>query len=187
MYTNVPDTDPTPYGADWDILWIGHCGASLEDWIPPPLVYADESRCKTNLYSSWSKPDLRGKLAEGHRAVQVSATTVCSFGYAVTKQSAQKVLNAVGRGADEAFDVSLGNNCRSGVLRCLVINPQVMNHYEPPRGAGYLSLVNVGDGLGNEVDESTFELVRGSTGDIMKSARCKALFDSECMEPVWGI
>jgi hypothetical protein len=182
-YTDVPDTDPTPYGTNWDLLWLGHCGSAIEDWMPPPLVFADDSRCKTELYSGWSKHFLRDKLAEDHRTVQASALTVCTFGYGVTKQSAQRILDVAARGADEAFDVSLSNSCRSGALRCIVVNPQVMNHYEPSKEHGYLSPVHVGDGQGDEGNEPEFESVKGTTGNIMKSARCQALFNDVCMRP----
>ena len=181
-YTNVPDTDPAPYGTDWDVLWLGHCGSAIEDGMPPSLIYVDDTRCKTELYSGWSKHFLRDKMEEDHRAVQVSAMTVCTFGYGVTKQSAQKVLDATARGADEAFDVSLSHACHQGGLRCLVVNPQVFNHYEPPNEL-YLSEVHVGDGQGSEKNETAFENVMGTTGNIMKSARCKALFHDVCMRP----
>lgn len=182
-YTNVPATDPTPYGANWDVLWLGHCGSAIDRETPTPRIFADDTRCKTELYSGWSKHFLKDKLAEDFRVIQVSTMTVCTFGYGVTKQSAQKVLNATARGAEEAFDVSLSNTCRSGALRCLVVNPQVMNHYEPPKEHGYLSPVHVGDGQGGEGREPEFESIKGTTGNIMKSARCQALFNDVCMRP----
>lgn len=48
--TTVP-SDPTPFGTDWDVLWLGHCGAlamNLDGSEMPinPLIYADETRSK---------------------------------------------------------------------------------------------------------------------------------------------
>jgi GR25 family glycosyltransferase involved in LPS biosynthesis len=182
-YTNVPDDDPTPYGTDWDVLWLGHCGSIIEGSMPEPVIYADDTRCKTELYSGWSKHFLRDNLAEDHRALQVSIATVCTFGYGVTKHSAQKVLDATARGADEAFDVSLSHACGSRTLRCLVVNPQIMNHYEPPKDSGYNSKVHTGDGQAGGGDEAEFEFRKGTTGNIMESARCRALFNDVCMRP----
>ncbi|KAH8647245.1 hypothetical protein BX600DRAFT_518521 [Xylariales sp. PMI_506] len=182
-YTAVPDEDGAPYGTNWDILWLGHCGSAIEDFMPPPRVFPDESRCETDLYSGWSKHYLREKLPEGHRQVQGSYVTVCTFGYGVTKAGARKALELLSQGGDEAFDVSLSAQCRSGALKCLVVNPQVFNHYEPPAQQGYTSDVHVGDGRGTSTDEANFETVKGTTGNIKQSARCSALFHDTCMRP----
>ncbi|KAK5632054.1 hypothetical protein RRF57_007768 [Xylaria bambusicola] len=186
LHTGASAEDATPYGTGWDVLWLGHCGSLIADGMPEPRLYGDDSRCETALYSGWSKRFLREKLAENHRLVQTSLQTVCTFGYGVTKSSAQKVLTLLGTGADEAFDVSLSAHCRGDELRCLVVNPQVFNHYEPPAGHGYLSHVHVGDGQGSAASkeaETEFEREMGTTGNIMKSARCEALFNKTCMRP----
>lgn len=182
-YSNVHEDDETAFGLDWDVLWLGHCGSAIEDSLPPPLVYADDTRCETELYSGWSKHYLQEKLPAGYRQVQDSFITVCTFGYGVTKAGAQKILTLLSKGGDEAFDVSLSANCRNGSLRCLVVNPQVFNHYEPPAQQGYKSEVHVGDGRGDSAEEVNFEKVMGTTGNIMESARCRALFNETCMRP----
>lgn len=182
-YTSTPDHDESPYGSRWDVLWLGHCGSIIRDPMPPPLIYGDDSRCKTELYSGWSKDFLRKNLPEGKRQVQESLLTVCTFGYGITESSAQKILELTSKGGDEAFDVSLSNHCQSGALRCIVVNPQVFNHYEPPAGQGYNSEVHVGDGQDGSSDDSVFDRVKGTTGNIMESARCSVLFQDTCMRP----
>lgn len=182
-YTKTPATDPAPYGLDWDVLWLGHCGSAIFENMPEPRLFADDTRCKTELYSGWSKHFLRDHLAENYRFLQVSQMTVCTFGYGVNKQSAQKVLDVTAKGANEAFDVALSGACASRALRCLVVNPQIMNHYEPPPEFGYLSDVHVGDGQGGPGKEAEFEFLKGTTGNIMESARCKALWNEPCMRP----
>ncbi|OTA69521.1 glycosyltransferase family 25 protein [Hypoxylon sp. EC38] len=182
-YTGVKEDDPTPFGTNWDVLWLGHCGSIITDDMHQARVYPDDSRCETELYSGWSKRFLREKLMEGHRQVQPAVMTVCTFGYGVTKQGARKILPLLSKGGDEAFDVALSGNCRDQKLRCLAVNPQLFNHYEPPKDAGYLSDVHVGDGQGETADDSNFENTKGTTGNIMKSARCEALFHETCMRP----
>jgi len=184
-YTNAAEADETPYGTEhWDVLWLGHCGSSVDDGMPEPLSYQDDSRCETELYSGWSKSYLRSSIKEGQRLVQTSGQmTVCTFAYGVTKNSAQKILELVGDGKGEAFDVSLAARCSEGKLTCLVINPQVFNHYEPPADEGYQSLVYVGNQFGEGRDEQRFEHKKGTTGNIMRSARCSALFHETCMRP----
>jgi hypothetical protein len=184
QYVGASADDLSPFGTDWDVLWLGHCGSMISDGMKSPLLFKDDSRCETELYSGWSKKYLRSHLKEGYRQVQDSLATVCTFGYGVTKHGAHRVLSLTMDGGDEAFDVSLSAHCsRSAGLRCLVVNPQVFNHYEPTADRGYLSPVHVGDGLGKAVDESMFEKEMGLTGNIMKSARCAALFQDTCMRP----
>ncbi|OTA93708.1 glycosyltransferase family 25 protein [Hypoxylon sp. CO27-5] len=182
-YTGIKEDDPAPFGTNWDVLWLGHCGSIITDDMHQARVYPDDSRCETELYSGWSKRFLREKLMEGHRQVQPAVMTVCTFGYGVTKQGARKILPLLSKGGDEAFDVALSGNCRDQKLRCLTVNPQLFNHYEPPKDAGYLSDVHVGDGQGETADDSNFENTKGTTGNIMKSARCEALFHETCMRP----
>lgn len=182
-YTGVNESDSTPFGTDWDVLWLGHCGSLIVDRMPTPRVFEDDSRCETEMYSGWSKSFLRYGLAEGHRQVQASFLTVCTFGYGVTKKGAQKIVDLLSKGGDEAFDVALSGSCKEQKLKCLVVNPQLFNHYEPPADSGYLSGVHVGDGQGETSEESNFEDSKGTTGNIMKSARCEALFHDVCMRP----
>lgn len=123
--------------------------------------------------------------------MQESIITVCSFGYGVTRRSAPRVLELMARGAGEAFDVRLSEHCEAGPsaggLRCLVVNPQLFNHYEPPPSEGYVSLVDIDDDLGGDaaavVDEAQFEGKKGFTGGIATSARCRALFNETCSVP----
>lgn len=136
-----------------------------------------------NRYTSWSKKYNGNRIPDGYRQVQDSIITVCSFAYAVTKKSAPRVLDLMARGMGEAFDVQLSTYCEDpSVLKCLVVNPQLFNHYEPPKSEGYVSLVDIDDDLHGEVtvQESDFEHKKGVTESIASSARCRALFNSTC-------
>ena len=108
---------------------------------------------------------------------------VCSFGYALNRENAQKVLTWAGRGADEAFDVVLCVNCQGGHLNCITINPEIMHHYQPADAHGYVSQVQAGDGKGDDSEEADFESVEGQTVNIVRSARCEALSHDTCMQP----
>lgn len=180
-YTNVSFSDRTPYGNAWDILWLGHCGSTVlrEN---PGLRYLDPSRCKTALYSGWSKHFLRDYLQEGYRIIHwAQRQTVCTFAFAIHKGSAQKILDIASKGADQAYDVALSRACWAGTLKCLIVNPQIMNHYEPLESDGYMSPVGVGDGVAAALEESKWEKKMGATGNIMKSARCQTLFKKTCL------
>lgn len=191
------DHETTPFGTAWDVLWLGHCGATIDaDLARQPLRYADPTRCPTTSYVGWWTANLEARVPAGHRVVQDAGhRTVCTFGYGVTRRSAQKILSALGAGGGEAFDVLLAARCREGTLRCLVVNPQLFQHYEPmvglgqengqgqgqEHGGGGTSLVRVGNGDETLADESAFEDRPGSTANIVLSARCRALFGTTCL------
>lgn len=131
---------------------------------------------------SWSRRYNGDRIPDGYRQVQDSIITVCSFAYAVTKTSAPKVLDLMARGMGEAFDVQLSNHCQVSDLKCLIINPQLFNHYEPPKRHGYVSLVDIDDDMNGQAvaQDSDFEHKKGVTEGIATSARCRALFNSTC-------
>ena len=107
---------------------------------------------------------------------------VSSFGYALNRENAQKVLTWAGWGADEAFDVVLSVGCREGHLNCITINPEIMPHYLPADAHGYVSQVQAGDGKGNESMEADFQKANGQTANVVRSARCEALLHDTCMQ-----
>ncbi|KAI1123233.1 glycosyltransferase family 25 protein [Nemania abortiva] len=183
-YTGVAANDTTPYGITaWDVLWLGHCGATVDDDGSPLIAYLDASRCPTENYVGWTTAFLAAYIPENYRILQhAGQATVCTFGYGVTARGAQKVINELGAGAGEAFDVHLSTRCREGALRCLVVNPQLFHHYEPmPGDGGATSIIHVVNGDQREADESAFERRPGGTANIVLSARCQALFGTTCL------
>jgi len=182
--TLTPDTDQSPFGYEWDVLWLGHCGEIVDEDSRLYIEYRDDSTIDASLYSGWSKPLGIDKIQPQHRRIQSAAVPVCSFGFAVTAIGAQKVSLALGKGADEAFDVALQHQCRHGTLRCITINPEIMHHYEPPREEGYISPVREGDGHGHSTPDNRFEHLQGATANVVKSARCRALFNMLCLTVV---
>lgn len=116
-YTGSPRNDELPYGQEWDVLWRGQCDASIGKNPRDKRKYRDDSRLPTASYSGWSFHYLQANLEDDERCVHESLTTACSSAYTVTLQSAPKVANVLGTGADEAFDVALSAHCRSGDLR----------------------------------------------------------------------
>lgn len=177
-YTNMLPEDTSPFGSDWDVLWLGHCGAMVPNTQDgrEPLAYPDDTRIDIEDYSGWSRPYIKYKIPAGHRLVQDVPLAVCSFGYEVTKENAPKILDLLARGAGEAFDVMLSKYCGSRQLNCLLMNPQIFNHYEPPKSEGYVSQVNAGDGRRETVESTAYEDKMGYTGNIVNSSRCAALF-----------
>ena len=62
----------------------------------------------------------------------------------------------------------------------MAVTPELMHHYVPPAEFGLISSVAEENNRGSRAEEEEFEYVMGSTPNILRSARCKALFDSTC-------
>jgi hypothetical protein len=115
--------------------------------------------------------------------VQKTQQTVCTFGCGVNRAGAQNILNLMGRGQHEAFDVGMMTECQHGRLRCISINPELMHHYNPKDGTGYVSPNNEANGNAHSAEDALFEHLKGTTANMKNSARCAALFNEVCPQP----
>ncbi|TLD20685.1 hypothetical protein PspLS_08631 [Pyricularia sp. CBS 133598] len=131
---SAPKTLPastSPYGDDWDILWLGHCGANLPP--PPHTQYQPERGVDTThrlqillpadptvpapqhlkAHPFASEPDALATLHPPHtRVVHAAAGNVCSNGYAVSRRGARRLLHALGiESFTTGFDLMLRDWC----------------------------------------------------------------------------
>ncbi|KAK3305266.1 glycosyltransferase family 25 protein [Chaetomium strumarium] len=105
---------PSPYGTDWDVLWLGHCGTEFPSTIsrsnnsktppnnqlsPPSLLRVTIPNDKTVPSPHHLKPHpfaLPDALASQYpphtRVVHASHGTVCTQAYAVSQQGARRLL-----------------------------------------------------------------------------------------------
>ncbi|KAN0092193.1 glycosyltransferase family 25 protein [Hyaloscypha variabilis] len=182
-FTVTSKEDRSPYGHSWDLLWIGHCAEPTRNFTRR-LLYDDPSAPDPEKYIAphwfpWSREYVDG-LAPGKRSVQRGQHTDGSFAIALSRRGAIKVLKFAGIGEDTQFDTRLKNGCKGNDLSCLVVTPELMHHYVPPREFGHISTVADANEIGSRVEEEEFEHIMGNTANILQSARCKALFDSTC-------
>lgn len=115
----------SPYGDNWDVLWIGHCGSHLDgggrayafnDTTVPP---------KEREFTFAGKPN-REQHPEGTRLVFEFRSTVCTSAYAISNKGARKLRKFL----DESnlnIDIRMELLCRDQPsLTCLGVWPQVI-------------------------------------------------------------
>ncbi|KAK7987106.1 glycosyltransferase family 25 protein [Apiospora saccharicola] len=142
--TVTPQSAPvphSPYGDDWDILWLGHCGETFPERIPGHEVvdlnsarytyYAmrdDETMPPLANTSSWIGGDLRRE--PGTRWVHFSGGPTCSAGYALSQAGARKVLHALSVGGTliAQLDNAMADLCRDHTPW-----DAAPSHSDPPR------------------------------------------------------
>ncbi|KAF7595184.1 hypothetical protein BBP40_006928 [Aspergillus hancockii] len=132
MVQNASGSSFSPYGSDWDILWIGHCGVKFR--AGPVHVTTDDITVVpvSQLPKYWR--DYPVGAANNTRLVSRMEEGVCSWGYAVTYLGAQKLLSALSltpEGAGAQFDVALGRQCQNGWLRCIAPFPSITGIWKP--------------------------------------------------------
>ncbi|KAL1311419.1 hypothetical protein AAFC00_001581 [Neodothiora populina] len=169
---------PAPYGDDWDVLWMGHCSdPPYHDQRDGPMVIFDDNTTIPLEKYQGLDPHIREVVKEGQRSVHYSRNPVCTFAYAVTARGARRLLAHAAKGKGGAFDLMLMHACQDKILKCVSVNPEVFDPYNPAEGSS--SEVRAGD------DGSVFNVevgkAKGQTNNILHSARCNALFGEDCL------
>ena len=135
----------SPYGDNWEVLWLGHCGERFpeverDSEIPRGRVIISndytvpESRHIDKLFGT---DELMTKYPDHTRVVHHTAETVCSLAYAVTQAAARRILYSGGiRQWMGPFDIFLRNYCTGNmdggkVRNCVTVQPQYFQQHQP--------------------------------------------------------
>ncbi|KXJ90510.1 hypothetical protein Micbo1qcDRAFT_226473 [Microdochium bolleyi] len=171
-------TRDSPYGQDWDMLWIGSCASTFGPLLPEHLQIPDSLRDDRQVLitdddtvppkhhrvgnAGWSWDGYPDRA----RVVYVPGDNICSFGYALSQTGARRALEYMSlQGQHKAFDNHLSDLCRLRVngMRCISVVPSLFVHHRPRgRVAGDLDIQGGG---GDEFREV------GSTENVLYSTR----------------
>lgn len=121
-------TPDSPYGDDWDILWLGHCGEPLPETLPENGGLDPQQKQKIgNKYmvqddATVPPYDRVSGLVDwsafpaNTRIIHHTGSPICTFAYAISQRAARKLLYALSiDGLTMAFDNSLAQLCRDSV------------------------------------------------------------------------
>jgi hypothetical protein len=151
------------YGRDWDLLWLGHCGAHLPPASPHHPNRITFSNDGTVPEPQHLRPMRRAEQDEvGHvypahtRVAHRANQTLCTVAVAVTQLGARKLLYEFGiRDFSKGYDFALSDFC-DGLApdgetesrpMCLTVQPPLFSHHFPLKmtsditghGAGYVA------------------------------------------------
>lgn len=160
--------DPSPYGDNWDVIWMGHCGSynhgygrqyNFNDTSVPP-----ESR----EYSFAAKPQDE-QHRPGTRMVYEIGGTVCSTGYAVSYAGAVKLVEYFKQGQDN-LDLMLMWLCDHKTdLTCLGVWPQVIT-----AAVSHSNIEHPNGEIATGVDPDNKEVIAVAGPGLQYSARINA-------------
>lgn len=123
--------------SDWDVIYLGHCGDNAEAPAlasqTAQIAYQDPTLPLRTDMHPYTQRFLDGiGLPHGLRLVHRSIFPLCSFGYAVTREAAHRLLNEFAAreadGGTMAYDVRLLEACRDPSFRCWTVNPELFHH-----------------------------------------------------------
>lgn len=176
LFESLPRTvapSTSPYGDNWDLLWLGHCAMEFptpEDKVLPRGRVAqanDDTVAEKRYLWSFSDPyQWKDEYPEHTRVVHHAKAGVCALGYAVTQRGARGLLKEIAlKDVSDAYDVLLRFFCEGmqgrRSYRCLTTQPGLIHHHRP---AGSMSaqsdIGNHGDGYR---EEALSDAIRWST------------------------
>ncbi|GAB7336727.1 hypothetical protein MBLNU13_g10828t1 [Cladosporium sp. NU13] len=164
-----------PYGLDWDIIWMGHCGDPPDFGHKPYVTWDDKTVLPLDRYENIDR-FVTTQLREGQRAVHFSSRPICTWAYAVSADGARKVLAEASEGHAGAFDLLMMDGCKTERWRCITVNTELFNNYHPV--GGELSEIRAGEGEPGL--EPAASKGMGHTKNVLTSARCAGLYGSTC-------
>lgn len=140
----TPDT-PThsPYGDDWDILWLGSCAN-------PPAP------ANTKTFPGDGGHTFYVFAADGGMA--------CTFAYAVNHRSARTLMGFL-LDLDEPMDFALSSYC--GRYRCIVVWPQLIGEHKPAGSFAKDSNMRASDD-GFRAEGNTRNIVHSAILDMLR-------------------
>jgi len=151
--TNL-DTQEYPWGTptDWDLLYVGHCGDYFGDVekgvgvghhhpehlrTTDHLLYEDKTmEYRTDIHPFTASLFTAFQIPEQTRIVHRSKWPLCTFGYAITRRTAELIMKEVAPSREDpsrnliAYDAAILNGCRDGPLKCYTVNPELFHHME---------------------------------------------------------
>ena len=130
----------SPYGDDWDVLWLGHCASELrhpsarflisnDPTVPPP----------SHRWNMWQPGFNDVDIGNSTRVVSANNHALCTLAYAISYAGAQKILYHMGtKPFKDPFDMGLKALCdardkhKNDVrFECMHVWPSLMNSFRP--------------------------------------------------------
>ncbi|KAL8650020.1 MAG: hypothetical protein Q9210_004070 [Variospora velana] len=129
--SGTPTTPRSPYGDEWDLLWLGHCSAQQDPADPRQFVIENDMTVPPPQHRvNFNKvPQLHDNST---RIVFKARTGVCLYSYALSYRGAQKLLRWQNNVKEfNPIDMGIGYQCRDDPnFKCIAVYPQVVDSHK---------------------------------------------------------
>lgn len=125
----------------WDVLYLGHCGDMVKpkqwNFRIPRTAFRDETLPDIEDLHPFTRDFLKNiNIPTQTRIVHKSMSPLCTFGFALTRQAARRMLYDIAphekTGGTAAYDVRMLEACRDLGLKCFTSNPELFHHMDVP-------------------------------------------------------
>ncbi|KAJ5535685.1 hypothetical protein N7513_008871 [Penicillium frequentans] len=175
---NIPTS--SPYGDDWDILWLGHCGLECKTDLP----YYESDDDLTVLAPRHFLPYWRDPPAverpEHSRMVCTAQDAVCTSFYALLAAlsvNPSGLAEEIDIGAQ--IDVAVGRMCGHGYLRCFAPYPAITGIFRSAGAADKGSDIHQ-EGAGDTVGFASWGMLYSTMSNVQRILR------GQPVKATWG-
>ncbi|KAF2179429.1 glycosyltransferase family 25 protein [Zopfia rhizophila CBS 207.26] len=131
-------TTNSPYGDDWDLLWLGHCGARNREDLDQRyyIIHDDPTAVPQELWGwprrqpNFTPPQLNGTFS---RAMYKPVRGLCTFSYAVSLRGARRLLEDQALSGEALpSDRALNRLCTEPNIgaKCIVTYPSLIGSHK---------------------------------------------------------
>ena len=132
----------SPYGDDWDLLWLGHCSSQIKSGDQRRYIVENDETVPDPDHRINFSNEVPDMAAEGFdnttRVIYEAAYGLCTYAYALSGRGAKKLLR--GQSNMQTFlpiDLGMGQMCREDPsFKCIGVFPQLIDSH---KAAGRMS------------------------------------------------
>lgn len=126
----------SPYGNSWDVLWLGHCRAGPQEH--EEIIYAISNDLTvppvSKRHSKWTNFHIPDVAVQNDTRVAFKVQRgTCTFGYAVTRQGAQKIVTGLSfAGNAQPFDSAMNDLFRGAIkptIQAYAVYPPIFSSH----------------------------------------------------------
>ena len=156
----------SPYGDDWDLLWLGHCGVNAHSSDPRQFIISNDRTVPSpqKRVNYQTVPDMSAHGNSTRIAFRASSG-VCLYAYALSYRGAQKMLLTQSTLTNlQPIDIGFRDMCgKQEDFKCVGVFPQIVDSH---RAAGSID-------RDSDMTDFNKENVRskGYTNNIVRSTR----------------
>ena len=127
----------SPYGEDWDLLWLGHCGAKIRDNDQRRFIVENDNTVPLPEHRYVSATESLNMTQEGFddrtRVIFEAGGGSCTYAYALSNAGAKKMIQR--NNAMKEF-TPIGTSLRSlcgndESFKCLSVSPSLVDAHRP--------------------------------------------------------
>lgn len=154
----------SPYGDNWDVLWLGFCHDTISEDDPRTYLIENDISIPRADHLTMNNLELMFNYPNHTRVVHMVGRPICTFGYAISFRGAQKILYGLSvKELRGIFDNALSWWCTDHSQESVCVDAHPPYFYQH-RAAG-------GVGKNSDINDGLPPMTKGETNNVRWSTR----------------